>query len=235
MKFTYRPKSKLEKFGVKVYNSLVDNFPRTFFVGGMVRDLLLGREVRDIDLATEAMPEQVARILQAHGIETENQYQKLGIVIAPFLGANLSITTYRVDIYRDNRYPKVIFTADIKEDAKRRDFTINSLYLSVKDNKILDFCNGLGDLNNRLIRFIGDPDKRIKEDPLRILRAIRFVLVLNFKLEKNSHDSIMGNFELIESLTESRKQKEIDKTVSETYKNEMKNILNDKTLLDKYL
>ncbi len=229
----YKPKSELEKFGQKIFNLLVENFPQTFYVGGMVRDLLLNRKVRDIDIATSAVPEKVMEILQSHRIKFDPQYKKLGIVAIPFGGTNLSVTTFRMDYYINSRYPKVTFKANIKQDALRRDFTVNALYLSPKEGKILDYHDGLRDLKAKKIRFIGNPQKRIKEDPLRIIRALRFEQTLNFKLESATKTAIKNNFLLTKILTKSKIKKELGKIKNPKQRKFVQNAVDRQILLDK--
>jgi len=214
VKLNYRPKSKLEKFGQKIFNLLVENFPQTFYVGGMVRDLLLRKKIRDIDIATSADPEQVIAMLKKHGISADPKYKKLGIVAIPFGSVNLSVTTFRMDYYINSRYPKVTFIANIKQDAQRRDFTINALYLSPKSGTLIDFHNGVGDLKRRQLRLIGDPKKRLAEDPLRIVRALRFAKTLDLKLELGTKKTIENNFSLLNFLTKSRIESELKKIKS---------------------
>jgi tRNA nucleotidyltransferase (CCA-adding enzyme) len=234
IKVNYKPKSELEKFGVKVYSALVENFPQTFFVGGMVRDTLLKIAVRDIDLATDAEPQKVAAALSSRGIEYDTEFQKLGIIIVPWKDVRLSITTFRKDSYSDSRYPQVTFIKSARQDSQRRDFTINSLYLSLKTNTILDFNRGLKDLKLKQIKFIGDPKRRIKEDPLRIVRALRFALVLNFKLENKTKHAINKSFNLIKQPTKTKLEKEIKKIGNAKKENILKKVINSPNLLDKY-
>ncbi len=234
MEYIYKPKSNLEKFGLKIYNLLVENFSQTFFVGGMVRDLLLHRKVTDIDIATEASPEKTISILQKNQIEFDGSNQKYGIVIAKSNTTQIEIATLRKDIYKDNRYPKVKFIKNPRQDSQRRDFTINSLYLSTKKHKIYDFHNGLADLKNRQIKFIGDPAKKIKQDPLRTIRALRFALMLNFKVEKKSYSAIKKYFYFVNLLTKSRISKEINKLQRKILEKMLRDAISSPKLLDKY-
>jgi tRNA nucleotidyltransferase (CCA-adding enzyme) len=234
MKFIYQSKTDLEKFGTKVYSLLVENFPQTFFVGGMVRNLLLKKQVTDIDIATSAHPNQVEKILRDNQIQIDSLNQKFGIEVAKREGYCVEVATLRKDLKAKSRYPAVKFISDIKTDSSRRDFTVNSLYLSVNTYRIFDFHSGLKDLNKRLIRFIGHPETRIKEDPLRILRALRFAISLNFKLEKTTFAAIKNNLGLTGTLTKSRRQKEIDKLPGQKFKKIMERILANPKLLDKY-
>jgi tRNA nucleotidyltransferase (CCA-adding enzyme) len=226
--------SKLAKFGVRVYSALVENFSQTFFVGGMVRDTLLKRTVRDIDFATDAEPMEVAAVLKTNGIGYDTEFQKLGIIVVPWEGIRLSITTFRKDIYTDSRYPKVAFSKSIKQDAKRRDFTINSLYLKPESGQVLDYFNGLKDLKNKNIKFIGQPRKRILEDPLRIIRALRFSLSLGFIFDKKTFAAIKNNFSLINNLTKTKVEKEIDKLKNQKHKKIIHEVINNPKMLDKY-
>ena len=234
MKYIYKPKSALEKFGVKVYRLLVENFPQTFFVGGMVRDFLLKRKVTDIDIATHANPDNVIKILSDANINIAADNKKFGSITARQGNMAIEITTFRKDLKSSGRYPKVSFIGNPKTDSQRRDFTINSIYLRLKNNQIFDFQKGLKDIHLRQIKFIGNPAKRIGEDPLRIIRALRFALVLNFKLEKKTKQAIKNNFAAIKFLTKTKIQKEIGKVSKEKNKKTLQKVINSPKMLDKY-
>lgn len=222
LKKSYNP---LLSFGVRVYNLLVDNFSQTFFVGGMVRDLLLNKKILDIDIATAAKPEEVVKILSDAQIELDTLYKKFGVVTAKDQTVRVSITTFREDLKADSRYPKVRFVKTAKQDSNRRDFTINALYLSAKSKKILDFHNGIKNINQRLIRFIGNPEKRIKEDPLRIVRAFRFAKTLNLKIENETLKAINKYFYLTSTLSNSRIETELNKITNKNKKAIVEKIL----------
>lgn len=180
MQIIFKPKSPLKKFGEKIYFLLVDNFPQSFYVGGMVRDILLSKRVTDIDIATEAKPQSVVELLSADGISADVRYKNFGVIIAKQGSLKVEIATFRKDLPSQSRYPKIAFATSPKTDSQRRDFTINALYLSQKMSKVLDFYNGIADVKARRLKFIGNPQKRIKEDPLRIVRALRFSLIFKF-------------------------------------------------------
>jgi len=235
MKYTFEPKSGLEKFGVKVHDLLVENFPRTFFVGGMVRDMLLRRKIADIDIATEATPIQAKKVLRDNGVIYDDSNQMFGNLIAKSGQLSIEITTLRKDLKSQNRYPKVVFINDPKIDSQRRDFTINALYFRPKTREILDFHNGLKDLKDRKIRFIGDPETRIKEDPLRVIRALRFVLVLDFEMENKTSHAIQNNFDAIKLLTKSRVGTEIKKIQTNAQRKKLEAVINSKKPLDSIL
>jgi poly(A) polymerase len=146
---------------------------RCWFVGGCVRNTLLGQPVTDIDLATPLRPEEVVRRLEAAGLKAVPTGIEHGTVTAVSQGTGYEITTFRADVETDGRRAKVRFSADLAEDARRRDFTMNALY-AAPDGTITDPVGGLPDLRARRVRFIGDPHDRIREDYLRILRFFRF-------------------------------------------------------------
>ncbi len=143
-------------------------------VGGFVRDALLDQKANDIDICTDFLPEQVMKILGNAGIKTIPTGIKFGSVTAVIRGHHFEITTLRKDINCDGRHAKVSYSKNFKEDAKRRDFTINALSYCIKEHKIYDYFSGLEDLKNGVVKFIGAPDLRIQEDHLRILRFFRF-------------------------------------------------------------
>jgi len=235
MKYKFEPKSDLEKFGLKVHNLLVENFPRTFFVGGMVRDMLLGREVTDIDIATEAVPTQVVKTLRDNSIVCDDSNQMFGNLIARSGKLSIEITTLRKDLESTNRYPQVEFIKDPKIDSQRRDFTINALYFRPNTREILDFHNGLKDLKDGKIRFIGDPETRIKEDPLRVIRALRFALVLDFEIKNKTLQAIQNNFDAIKLLTKSRVRTEIKKIETDAQRKKLEEVIDSKKSLDSIL
>lgn len=181
-----------------------------FIVGGCVRDSLLNKKPQDYDITTNAFPEKIEELFN----KTIPTGIKHGTVTVLIHKIPYEVTTYRVDgEYLNNRKPKdVKFVSNIEEDLSRRDFTINAMayspYLGFKD------CfNGKEDLKNKLIRCVGDPDKRFSEDALRMLRAIRFSCQLNFKIEKLTAESIRKNFKLIKNISMERIQSEFTKII----------------------
>lgn len=148
---------------------------RVRFVGGAVRDTLLGIEVADVDLATVHAPEAVLDRLQAARIKAVPTGLAHGTVTAVIESGPVEVTTLRRDVATDGRHATVAFTPDWREDAARRDFTMNALYADPLTGEVFDYFGGLGDLAERRVRFIGDPLVRIAEDHLRILRFFRFL------------------------------------------------------------
>jgi tRNA nucleotidyltransferase (CCA-adding enzyme) len=152
---------------------------RLYIVGGTARDLLLNRPFADRDYATDATPEEEKTFLP----EANYVFAKYGTIKISLEGKEADVTTLRVeDSYQDFRHPGTVrFVKDPKLDYVRRDFTMNALYLD-EQYQLLDYCGGLADLQKKIIRFVGDPEKRVQEDPLRILRAFRFADALGFSL-----------------------------------------------------
>ena len=157
---------------VAVFDALADH--KAWFVGGCVRNGLLGAPVDDIDITTDATPDQVVRLAEAAGLRAVPTGIDHGTITVVAHGKPHEITTLRRDLETDGRHAKVAFSTDIAEDAARRDFTINALY-ATRSGAVLDpNGQGLSDLKARRLRFIGEPSKRIEEDYLRILRFFRF-------------------------------------------------------------
>jgi poly(A) polymerase len=144
------------------------------WVGGAVRDTLLGHPVSDIDAATPLLPDEVIERLEAAGIRTIPTGIDHGTVTALLKGGNVEITTLRKDVSTDGRRATVAFSDDWREDAARRDFTINALYADPATRELFDYFGGAADLKAGRVRFIGDARQRIREDHLRILRYFRF-------------------------------------------------------------
>jgi tRNA nucleotidyltransferase/poly(A) polymerase len=225
MNLKYKPKTDLEKFGEKVFNLLVENFSQTFYVGGVVRDFLLGKKITDIDIATSAKPFEIAKILKKNSIPLDQSNSRFGVISAIEGKYKIEIATFRKDLESTSRYPNVKFVKTAKQDSSRRDFTVNALYLSPKSLKVLDYHNGLKDLKLRQLKFIGNPALRIKQDPLRIVRALRFAKTLNLKLEKQTAIAIEKNIHLLKTLTPSRIEKEIKKIKNSSHKKLVSNAL----------
>ena len=147
---------------------------QTRYVGGAVRDTLLGQDVSDVDIATPLLPADVMVRLDAAGIRNVPTGIEHGTVTAVLPGGPVEITTLRRDVSTDGRHATVAFATDWREDAARRDFTINALYADPASGEVFDWFDGLADLERGCVRFIGDPAERIREDYLRILRYFRF-------------------------------------------------------------
>lgn len=207
-----------EKINIKIpekvssiLKSLQDNGYEAYVVGGCVRDSLLGVIPSDWDITTSALPGDIKRIFN----KTVDTGLKHGTVTVLINKEPFEVTTYRIDgEYEDNRRPKEVeFTSDIGLDLKRRDFTINAMAYSEK-NGIVDLFNGISDLNNRVIKCVGDANERFAEDALRMLRAIRFSAQLGFEIHKETERAIKENAELINNVSAERIKVEITKTLT---------------------
>jgi len=168
----------------------------SYLVGGAVRDLILGSTPADFDLATEATPEETEKVFANYKtIPTGIAHGTVTVLIS---GRPVEITTYRIDgAYSDSRRPdNVHFSRSLEEDVKRRDFTINALAMD-RNGRIVDYVGGQKDLANRIIRCVGDPNLRIQEDALRILRALRFSAVLGFPIEEKTRKSLFKYKDLL--------------------------------------
>ncbi|HOM58511.1 MAG TPA: CCA tRNA nucleotidyltransferase [Kiritimatiellia bacterium] len=160
----------------------------TFFAGGCVRDALLGRPVQDIDLATAATPDQVEALFPG---ETVAVGKAFGVVVARRNGFSFDVATFRTDgPYRDGRHPEQIAFTNAEGDALRRDFTVNGLFCDPATGDVTDYVGGLTDLQAQVIRAIGDPAARFREDRLRMLRAVRFAAVLEFTVEPRTREAL---------------------------------------------
>ena len=200
-----------------------DHGYQLYLVGGTVRDILLNIPLTDMDVVTDATPEEMKSF-----IDGDYTFSKMGSVKYNFLNTKFDITTLREEeIYEDYRHPqKVIFVKDLKTDHLRRDFTINAMYMD-EHFQLIDFENGEDDLNNRVIKMVGNPIKRLKEDPLRILRAIRFALGYDFILDKDLEKALIKSTKYLDKISKDKIKMEFKK---------FKNIKNDQLdeMLEKY-
>src|SRR3954454_15038585 len=151
-----------------------------YWAGGSVRDLVRGVPPKDIDIATDARPEQVQKIFA----RTYAVGAHFGVIVVLENGSQFEIATFRSDdVYRDGRHPTEVHFSSPEEDARRRDFTINGMFFDPPNDEIIDFVGGRDDLSSGIIRAIGNPGERFTEDRLRLLRAVRFATVFNFEIE----------------------------------------------------
>lgn len=192
---------------VGVMKKFMDQRAEIFVVGGAVRDLLLHREVKDWDFTTNLTPKEMKELFPKNSF-CENKFGTFSIVLKN--KEIFEVTTYRTEKgYSDNRHPDEIqWGKSLEEDVQRRDFTINAIAIDI-DGKIYDYCHGQEDINNKLIRTVGDPDERFKEDALRMVRAIRIAAQLNFTIEENTFNSIIKNASLINKISGERIREEL--------------------------
>lgn len=196
---------------VKVIINMIEHSGHeAYVVGGCVRDILMGRDPDDWDITTSATPEEVKRIF----VKTVDTGIKHGTVTVIMRGNGYEVTTYRVDgDYADGRHPEnVRFTRNLREDLKRRDFTINAIAYNEK-NGLKDEFGGVADLERHLIKAVGDPFERFTEDALRMLRAIRFSAQLGFNIDGNTYNAICAMSGNIKNVSIERVQAELTKTL----------------------
>ncbi|HEX3820062.1 MAG TPA: CCA tRNA nucleotidyltransferase [Candidatus Sulfotelmatobacter sp.] len=218
----------LKNFSTSVIRKLRERGFQAYLVGGCVRDLLLGREPKDYDVATNAVPRQVMEIFP----ETYAVGVQFGVVLVPvpkgdvesnvtMKGASKSdyveVATFRADIgYSDGRHPdEVRFSSDPREDVARRDFTINGMMLDPVTGEVLDFVGGRGDLKAGIIRAIGDPEHRFAEDKLRMLRAVRFAARFEYEIEPATFTAIQKLARGIEVVSRERVRDELTRMLTE--------------------
>lgn len=195
----------MKKVIKKVLNNINKAGYEAFIVGGFVRDYLMGIKSYDIDICTNATPEVLMAIFPLAN------FNNIGGVTFFCKKYNFEITTYREELQYENRKPvRINFISDLQLDLQRRDFTINTMIMN-KKGTITDYLNGKTDLKNKQIVVVGNIETKLKEDPLRILRAIRFATILNFELEPKLTKFIIENTSLILTLSSTRIREELDK------------------------
>lgn len=174
-----------------------------YVVGGACRDLIMGKEAHDWDVTTSALPEETAAVFSSYRvIETGIKHGTVTVIIDSM---SIEITTYRIESgYSDNRHPdSVSFTDRVEDDLSRRDFTVNAIAFSPSAGTVDPF-GGRNDIERKLIRCVGDPDKRFGEDALRIIRALRFSSVLGFGIDSETEASIRRNYKLLSNISVER-------------------------------
>ncbi len=202
-------KFELPSYVVDILNSLEQHGFEAYVVGGSVRDIIMGNSPHDYDITTSALPEQVIDIFsESHRvIETGIKHGTVTVICEK---NPVEITTYRIDgNYLDSRRPEsVTFTRSLKDDLSRRDFTVNALAYNPSVG-IIDYFDGIGDIGKKTIRCIGNPETRFTEDALRILRALRFSVKLNFDINKATSDAILKLRETLCTISAERIQSEL--------------------------
>ena len=211
--------SEARALAERVCRALRDAGHQAYFVGGCVRDILLGREPADYDVATDATPDQVQRIFP-RSLAVGAQFGVIVVVddeAASREPLQVEIATFRSDIgYTDGRHPdRVVYAKTPQEDVKRRDFTINALLLDPETNEILDFVGGRDDLRARIIRAIGNPEDRFREDKLRMVRAVRFAARFRYAIEEATFAAIVKLALEIHQVSAERLRDELTKLLTE--------------------
>jgi poly(A) polymerase len=231
----------------EIVRTLRERGHQAYLVGGCVRDLLLGHEPADYDVATDATPQEVMRIFP----QTFAVGAQFGVVLVPLpktvagsaaVGPNervpvVEVATFRSDLrYSDGRHPdEVRFSKDPREDVLRRDFTINGLLLDPLTDKVLDYVHGREDLKAGIIRTIGDPELRFAEDKLRMLRAVRFAARFEYKIDKATLGAIRRLAAQIDQVSRERVREELTKMLTEGHARRAFELLDQSRLLQAVL
>ena len=205
----------MEEKAIEILNILYEKGYESYIVGGYPRDKILGYKTNDIDICTSATPKELLEIFD-NVIISDMQY---GSVVVAYKGYKYDVTTFRKEIkYEGNRRPiKIKYIKDIKKDLLRRDFTINTFCIN-KEGNLLDILGIREDLDNKLLKTVGNPRYRIKEDALRILRCIRFSTILDFNIDKKTKHYLSKYSYLLKKLSMNRKKEELDKIFMSTNK-----------------
>lgn len=198
---------------LKLLNEFSNHSYDAYIVGGFVRDHLLGKDTNDIDITTNATPKEIRKIFEDKCLPNENY----GSVVVVLKGVRFEITTFRKDIGTvDNRRPcEVKYIDELYPDLLRRDFVINTICMD-KNGMIIDYLGGQEDIKKKIIRTVGPAKERFREDSLRILRAIRFATLLDFKLSDEVYKAIKEEKDLVKELSYYRKKEELDKIFNST-------------------
>lgn len=189
---------------------------KAYFAGGSVRDLLMEREPQDYDIATSAKPDEIEKVIDAIHLESKTIPigKQFGVILGLVNGFAFEIATFRSDSsYSDGRRPDAVLFTSAKEDAVRRDFTINGLFYDPVKKKVIDYVGGQKDIQNKIIRFIGEPHERIKEDHLRLLRAIRFSNKFGFSYDSRTEEAIKELAHLVKDISKERIADELNKMI----------------------
>lgn len=199
------------KAGYKLLSLLHEHGYEGYFIGGCVRDAILKRKAFDFDIATNALPSEIKSIFP-HTIDTGIKHGTVTVILDD---ESFEVTTYRIDgKYLDSRHPQsVTFSRSLKEDVKRRDLTINTLAYSLESG-IIDYTGGLEDIKNKTIRLIGNKNKRLEEDALRIMRVYRFAAELNFQIEEETLEATSLSAELLNNISIERIRDEFNKIIT---------------------
>jgi poly(A) polymerase len=233
-----------KQHATEIVRTLHEQSHRAYLVGGCVRDLLLGREPADYDVATDATPQEVMQIFpQTYAVGAQ-----FGVVLVPWrygesagrdaggspaLPRPVEVATFRSDMgYSDGRHPdEVRFSNDPREDVQRRDFTINGLLMDPLTGEVLDFVGGRDDLKAGIIRTIGEPDHRFAEDKLRMLRAVRFAARFEYQLDPKTLHAIQRLAKQIEQVSRERVRDELTKMLTEGHAKRAFELLDKSRLL----
>lgn len=200
----------MEPTSIKIIKQLKAAGHEAYWAGGCVRDILMGIKPKDYDIVTSAKPDEIEDILE----KTIPIGKEFGVILALQDGHEYEVATFRSDSgYSDGRRPDAVEFTNIEEDAKRRDFTINAMYYDPLEDKVLDFQGGQKDIEAGLVRFVGDPETRVLEDHLRVLRAVRFKNTFDFQYHPDTYKAVKKHADKINGIANERIQNELNKMI----------------------
>src|SRR5882724_8040101 len=201
-----RSLSPMEKTAREIATRLRESGHIAYFAGGCVRDIVRGQTPKDFDIATDAKPETVQQIFS----RTYAVGAHFGVIIVLENGFQFEVATFRSDeAYIDGRHPSAVHFSSPEEDAQRRDFTINGMFYDPVAEKVIDFVGGHADIDAKLVRAIRDPAQRFAEDRLRMLRAVRFAMALDYEIDKTTWDALVINAPSINQISAERIRDEL--------------------------
>ncbi|MCZ6492945.1 MAG: CCA tRNA nucleotidyltransferase [Planctomycetota bacterium] len=202
----------LRTAAMRVVRSLTEAGNIAYFAGGCVRDRLMGLEPTDYDIATDARPDAVGRLFR----KSQHVGESFGVMLVSSMGHQIQVAAFRTEgVYSDGRHPDTVAYSDARHDAQRRDFTINGLFENPLTGELIDFVGGQADLKAKLIRAIGDPHARLREDRLRMLRAVRFSARFGFAIDAATSEAIRADADDLRGLSPERIGQELKQMLSD--------------------
>ena len=201
----------METIALKIVKTLSDAGFKAYWAGGCVRDMIMGLRPHDYDIATDARPDQVIKLFE----KTVQVGASFGVIKVLYDSHEFEVATFRADgIYIDGRHPEVVHFSQEKEDALRRDFTINGLFYDTSRGKIIDYVNGRQDIKDGIIRTINDPKERFSEDRLRLIRSVRFAAKFGYQIEKETYQALKEMAMSISEVSAERIREEFIKMIT---------------------
>ena len=204
----------MEQTAIHIVKTFQDAGYEAYFAGGSVRDLLMGKQPQDYDIATSATPDEIEKIIDEMNLESKTIPigKQFGVILGIVNGHTFEIATFRSDSSgSDGRRPDAVIFTSAKEDAVRRDFTINGLFYDPIKKKVIDYVEGQKDIHDKIIRFIGEPHERLKEDHLRLLRAVRFKNNFDFTYDSATKEALQELSHLVKNVSMERAHQEMTK------------------------
>ena len=228
MSLLQRVEPQLLNGALIIIRTLHENGYQGYFAGGAARDLLLGRDISDIDIATSASPSDIEDLFP----KTVPLGKDFGVMVVVINSNNYEVTTFRSESgYTDGRHPARVGFTDARQDVHRRDFTVNALFLNPITEEVIDYVEGRKDLERKLIRTVGPPEERFEEDKLRILRAVRFSSQLGFEIEEQTYSELLRRSQELTAVSQERIRDELLKILTGPHPSEGIRLLSECKIL----